>query len=146
MQALDPSASREMRELLFMSGRLDAVLALIDTANEEDPHQVLLDGIPVASEWLYGQRMSGWLSRLEPEASDVLKIAARGQHVRRWMIPRSDYPMDRAGYLKWRTTLYRFHADQLEPLMKTEGYGEAEIQQMRALIEQRSGRSKMVTS
>lgn len=137
MQTLDPSSSREMRELLFMSGRLDAVLALIDAANEEDPHQVLLDGVPVASEWLYGQRMSDWLSRLEPEASDVLKIAARGQHVRRWMIPRSDYPMDRAGYLKWRTTLYRFHADQLEPLMKTEGYGEAEIQQMRALIEKR---------
>ena len=45
--------------------------------------------------------------------------------------------MDRAGYLKWRTTLYRFHADQVEPLMQAEGYTEAEIQRMRGLIEKR---------
>ncbi len=120
-----------------MTGRLEAVLALIDAANDEDPHQVLLDGGSVARERLYGERMSDRLSRLEPEASDVLKIAARGQHVRRWKIPRSDYPMDRAGYLKWRTTLYRFHADQVEPLMQAEGYTEAEIQRMRGLIEKR---------
>ena len=113
-------------------------LASIDAANDEDPHQVSLDGGPVARERLYGERMSGWLSRLEPEASEVLRIAARGQHVRRWKIPRSDFPMDRSGYLKWRTTLYRFHADQLEPMMKAEGYTDAEIQCMRRLIEKRS--------
>lgn len=121
-----------------MCGRLEAVLASIDAANDEDPHQVSLDGGPVARERLYGERMSGWLSRLEPEASEVLRIAARGQHVRRWKIPRSDFPMDRSGYLKWRTTLYRFHADQLEPMMKAEGYTDAEIQCMRRLIEKRS--------
>ena len=121
-----------------MCGRLEAVLASIDAANDEDPHQVSLDGGPVARERLYGERMSGWLSRLEPEASEVLRIAARGQHVRRWKIPRSDFPMDRSGYLKWRTTLYRFHADQLEPMMKAEGYTDTEIQCMRRLIEKRS--------
>ncbi|HAZ41672.1 MAG TPA: DUF4202 domain-containing protein [Methylococcaceae bacterium] len=121
--------------------RLQAVLASIDAANGEDPSLVNVEGRSVARELLYGQRMSGWLSRLEPEASEVLQIAARGQHIRRWVIPRSDYPMDRAGYLKWRTTLYRFHADQLEPLMQEGGYPDMDIQRMRGLVEKRGIKS-----
>lgn len=121
--------------------RLQAVLASIDAANGEDPSLVNEEGRSVARELLYGQRMSGWLSRLEPEASEVLQIAARGQHIRRWVIPRSDYPMDRAGYLKWRTTLYRFHADQLEPLMQEGGYPDMDIQRMRGLVEKRGIKS-----
>jgi hypothetical protein len=121
--------------------RLQAVLASIDAANGEDPSLVNVEGRSVARELLYGQRMSGWLSRLEPEASEVLQIAARGQHIRRWVIPRSDYPMDRAGYFKWRTTLYRFHADQLEPLMQEGGYPDMGIQRMRGLVEKRGIKS-----
>jgi len=121
--------------------RLQAVLASIDAANGEDPSLVNEEGRSVARELLYGQRMSGWLSRLEPEASEVLQIAARGQHIRRWVIPRSDYPMDRAGYFKWRTTLYRFHADQLEPLMQEGGYPDMDIQRMRGLVEKRGIKS-----
>ena len=121
--------------------RLQAVLASIDAANGEDPSLVNVEGRSVARELLYGQRMSGWLSRLEPEASEVLQIAARGQHIRRWVIPRSDYPMDRAGYFKWRTTLYRFHADQLEPLMQEGGYPDMDIQRMRGLVEKRGIKS-----
>jgi len=121
--------------------RLQVVLASIDAANGEDPSLVNVEGRSVAREVLYGQRMSGWLSRLEPEASEVLQIAARGQHIRRWVIPRSDYPMDRAGYLKWRTTLYRFHADQLEPLMQEGGYPDMDIQRMRGLVEKRGIKS-----
>jgi len=124
-------------ERKFMSGQLLAVLASIDAANNEDPHRVQVAGRSVAGELLYGQRMTGWLSRLEPEASEALQIAARGQHVRRWKIPRSDYPLDRAGYLKWRTTLYRFHADQVEPMMRAEDYPDSDIQRVRGLIEKR---------
>jgi hypothetical protein len=129
--------ANDVGEQKHMSGRLQAVLASIDAANDEDPHRVEVAGQSVAAELLYGQRMTGWLSRLEPEASEPLQIAARGQHIRRWKIPRSDYPMDRAGYLKWRTTLYRFHADQVEPLMRTEGYSDSDIQCVRGLIEKR---------
>lgn len=120
-----------------MSGRLQAVLASIDAANDEDPHRVEVAGRSVAGEVLYGQRMTAWLSRVEPEASEALQIAARGQHIRRWKIPRSDYPMDRTGYLKWRTTLYQFHADQLEPLMRAQDYSDSDIQRVRGLIEKR---------
>jgi len=132
-------------DLKLMSDRLLAVLASIDAANDEDPHRVEISGQSVAGERIYGERMTGWLSRLEPKASEALQIAARGQHVRRWKIPRSDYPLDRAGYLKWRTTLYRFHADQVEPLMRAEGYSDSDVQQVRGLIEKRGIKSNPET-
>ena len=124
-----------------MSGRLDEVLRAIDAANGRDPHSVVVDGVGVPRELLYGRRMSDWLSKFQAEASDALHIAARGQHIRRWEIPRSDYPMDRTGYLKWRTTLYRFHADQIAPLMTAAGYDDPEIQRMRGLVEKKGLKS-----
>src|SRR5258707_2492896 len=83
--------------------RFADALARIDAANAQDPH---------GKELLYSQRMSAWLARIAPDASEALKLAARAQHIRRWSIPRSDYPMDRIGYLKWRTTPYKFHAEE----------------------------------
>ena len=79
--------------------RRAAVLAAIDAANAADPH-LDADGRPV--ELVYGERMSAELARLAPDASDHLVIAARGQHVERWKLPREDYPEGRAGYLAWR--------------------------------------------
>ncbi len=57
------------------------------------------------AELLYGQRMSATLARLSPDASEHLRIAARGQHIERWTTPRRSYPEGRAGYLKWRKDL-----------------------------------------
>jgi hypothetical protein len=120
-----------------MVERLQRVLAAIDAANQEDPRSSGLDGQSYPETWLYGQRMSAWLSKRAPEATERLQIAARGQHIRRWEIPRSDYSSDRQGYLRWRTTLYRFHADQLAPLMQREGYLEEDIEAVRVLVEKR---------
>src|SRR4051794_4140627 len=53
-----------------------------DEANAEDPH---------GQELIYAQRMSEWLGRIEPNASEALRLAARSQHIRRWEIPRSKY-------------------------------------------------------
>ena len=33
------------------------------------------------------------LERFAPDASEVLRLAARCQHIQRWKIPRADYPM-----------------------------------------------------
>ena len=87
---------------------LQQVLDAIDTANARDPRQD--DGQPEAL--LYGHRMSAELSRLYPDASDLLQIAARGQHVERWVLARSDYDEGKAGYLKWRRDLATHHAHQ----------------------------------
>jgi hypothetical protein len=81
-----------------------------DEANSADPNTVVVDGKPVPYELFYAQRLTEWVERLSPSASPALLLAARCQHICRWMIPRGSYPMTRAGYLKWRTDLKQFHA------------------------------------
>ena len=100
---------------------LQQVLDAIDTANARDPRQD--DGQPEAL--LYGHRMSAELSRLYPDASDLLQIAARGQHVERWVLARSDYDEGKAGYLKWRRDLATHHANRVGAMMTGAGYGAA---------------------
>ncbi|MEI4485293.1 DUF4202 domain-containing protein [Frigidibacter sp. MR17.14] len=105
--------------------RLAQVLARIDAANDQDPS--LEDGQPANR--LYGERMSAELARLFPEASEVLQICARGQHVERWLLPREDYPEGRAGYLAWRQEQGRRHAARIEEFMADAGYGAEEMAQ-----------------
>ena len=97
-----------------------AVLAAIDAANAADPNSEP-DGRPAAL--VYGERMSEELARRSPDASEHLQIAARGQHVERWKIARTDYPDGRAGYLRWRTDQARAHAERVTGLMADAGYG-----------------------
>lgn len=102
-----------------MSGRLETVLAAIDAANAEDPTGATGE----APALLYGQRMTAELARLHPDASEPLAIAARGQHVERWTIPRDSYPAGREGYLAWRRALGAYHAERVAGLMAEAGYG-----------------------
>lgn len=100
---------------------LARALALIDAANGADPTQ---DGTSPAA-LVYGQRMSAELDRLFPDASDVLRIAARGQHVERWLLPRTEYPEGREGYLAWRREQARRHGLRVAGLMAEAGYDAA---------------------
>lgn len=98
--------------------RLQTALNAIDKANALDPHQT--DGVP--NEFLYGKRMSAEQALLYPDASEPLQIACRGQHIERWLLPRDAYPMDRAGYLAWRTEQGRRHAARVAGIMRDAGY------------------------
>ena len=117
--------------------RLETVIGLIDEANHQDPNLETFEGVAYPREWLYGRRMSACLERFCPEASEALRIAARGQHIRRWEIPRSGYPATREGYLKWRTFLYGFHADQVAGLMRHAGYEADLLERVKTLIQKR---------
>ncbi len=99
--------------------QLAQTLHAIDTANAADP--TLEDGRPAAA--LYGERMTAELARLFPDASEILHIAARGQHVERWLLPRDAYPEGRAGYLDWRREQGRRHAERVAGMMAAAGYG-----------------------
>ena len=114
--------------------RFEAAIARIDAANAEDPNTEEADGVTYPKELLYGQRMTTWLERLAPDASVALQLAARAQHIRRWSIPRSDYPMNRAGYLKWRSHLNRFHAKCAADILREVGYDSATVAAVRSLL------------
>ena len=109
---------------------VDAVLDAIDAANAADPAR---DGDQPAA-LLYGRRMSETLTAFAPDASTHLRIAARGHHIERWSSPRAAYPEGRAGYLRWREELKRFHADRVAGIMAGLGWPQADRDRVAALI------------
>lgn len=113
--------------------RLQAAIAAFDRANSEDPNLEIEGGVAYPREWLDAQRLSAWVERLEPDASEALRLAARCQHLQRWRIPRSAYPDGRVGYLQWRTQLARFHADEAEKILRDAGYGDDVVDAVRRI-------------
>jgi len=88
---------------------LEGCRAAIDLANSYDPRDH--HGVPLAL--AQGRMAEEWVMRLASQASDALRLAARAHHLRRWELPRSDYPTGRAGYLRWRRAQQQRHAQDL---------------------------------
>ena len=114
--------------------RYEAAVARFDAANSEDPNREVFGGQEYPKELLYARRMTEWLERLAPDASESVRLAARSQHLRRWTIPRSEYPMDRRGYLRWRTALKKYHAETAADILREVGYEEETIARVGALL------------
>lgn len=117
-----------------MSLRLESVLAAIDEANARDPTPAEADGKMLARALLYGRRMSAVLADFMPDAPEVLRIAARAQHIERWVIPRASYGQGRIAYLTWRKDLQQHHAKRCGELMRAAGYGDDDIGKVGALL------------
>lgn len=113
-----------------LGATLAATLAAIDAANADDPRRI--DGR--AFETIYAERMSAVLGEIYPDASDLLKIAARAQHLRRWEILRANYPEGRRGYNDWRRACREHHARLAGTLMRDAGYDAAAIDHVGALL------------
>jgi len=126
--------------ILGMS-RFDDAVAKIDAANSLDPNSEEFEGKSYPKELLYGQRMTGWMDKVAPDADEPLKIAARAQHIQRWELPRKDFDEGKKGYHLWRTTLYRIHGDKAAAIMAECGYDEDEIEKTRQLLLRRKLRS-----
>lgn len=104
---------------------------LIDEAHAADPNRAA-DGQP--AELVYGERMDLWVCRLVPDASALLRLAARAQHLERWRVPRSSFPMDKAGYHAWRRSLYTKQAERARELLLQAGVPEAEAAEVATWI------------
>ena len=117
--------------------RLEDAIHRFDAANGEDPNTELVDGKPIPKELIYGQRMSERLSAFAPEAPEAVKLAARAQHIRRWEVPRSSSPEGRAGYLKWRTDLYKRHGEIAGAIMREVGYDDVLVERVQTLLRKR---------
>ena len=111
-----------------------AAIAAFDQANREDPNQEQYQGQAVAKELLYSRRMGEMQERYAPDASEAVKLAVRAQHILRWKIPRKDFPMDRQGYLQWRTKLYKFHAQTAGDLMRAVGYDDEMVGRVMTIV------------
>jgi hypothetical protein len=114
--------------------RLTRALAAIDQANADDPVRLVVDGVEQPKELAHARLMTEWVRRLDPEASDAQLLAARAHHLRRWTLPRHDFPEGRAGYLRWRTTLKRRHAEQVAEILRPLGYDEATVERVQQIV------------
>jgi hypothetical protein len=113
--------------------RFEQALKRFDDENGSDPNLIVVAGTAQARELVYAQCLTDWVLRLCPAASEALRLAARCQHICRWMIPRNSYPMTRAGYLRWREELKLFHAQKSTEILRELGYSEDMIARVRDL-------------
>jgi hypothetical protein len=109
--------------------KFETALLRFDAENSRDPNHE--DSQP--RELLYAQRLTDWVLKLCPDASEELRLAARCQHICRWKIPRDSHPMTRAGYLKWRADLKKFHAQKSGDILLETGYDENVIRRVQDL-------------
>ncbi len=119
---------------MTQAGTIDLqAIRRFDEENGRDPHRVVAEGGSHPRELYYSRKLADWVGRLAPSASRALRLAARCQHLCRWSIPRNSYPMDRAGYLKWRSDLKQFHAQKAGEILKEVGCDPALIAQVQDL-------------
>lgn len=104
-----------------------------DAANAKDPNTVITDGMELPKELVFARRLTDEILALNPEAPVALRLASRCQHIRRWEIPRDTQPMGRAGYLKWRAELKKFHAEKSAEILREVGYDECVIKKVQDL-------------
>jgi len=116
-----------------VSRRAEAIAA-IDAANADDPNRIEVRGERRPKEQAHAELMTEWLDRLDPDATDAQHLAARAHHLRRWTIPRSEYPDGRAGYLRWRTALKKQHAADVASILADVGYDDATIDRTQRLV------------
>lgn len=121
------------RAVVDEADRKSRAIAAFRAANAEDPVTLVVDGVVRPKELVESERLSAWVVRLEPSPSEALELASHCQHLRRWSLPRSDFPEGRLGYLAWRKALARRHADQAADILRSAGYDEALVEQVRRI-------------
>lgn len=114
--------------------KFEKAIAIIDKKNSEDTRYEHFQGQEYPKELLYSQRMTKKLMAFKPDATEELQLAARAQHICRWKIDRNDYDMDRIGYIKWRETLKKMHAEITSDILRQVGYDQAFIDRVSFLI------------
>jgi len=90
----------------------------IDVAHAADPKRTA-DHRP--AELAYADHMERWVATFTPDASPLLRLAARCQHLERWTSARTDYPLDKTGYYAWRRALYVIQAERARTLLLAAG-------------------------
>ncbi|KAK8211369.1 hypothetical protein M8818_003336 [Zalaria obscura] len=118
-----------------MASKFETAAQKIDEAHALDPKKITVDGEEVPYELHYARKMTAYLDKHTPDASDVLRLAIRAQHFRRWEVPRDSYPMTRVGYHAWRTYLKKRQAQLVAPILEECGYDTKDVDRVKALIE-----------
>jgi hypothetical protein len=119
---------------LDRSERFARTLAAIDAANAEDPNRIVARGEERPKELAHAEMVTEWIEKLQPNPSEALCLAARAHHIKRWSVPRSDYPSGLPGYHRWRRALQAFHATETARILEEQGYDSATVARVGDLV------------
>ena len=114
--------------------KLHLAFKAFDEYNSQDPNLTEVEKQSFPENLIYAQRMTDRLMKFQSDASETLQLAARSQHIGRWEIPRSEFPMDRKGYLKWRSQLKIHHASIADGLLSKLDYDVKIIDEVKDLL------------
>lgn len=115
---------------------------LIDAAHATDPS---------GAEQLYADSVEAWAVRflssefpsassrfssllVAPSSEELVRLGARCQHLERFKTPRDSFPEGKAGYLKWRRSLYVIQADRARELLLQAGVEEEQADMVRKWV------------
>ena len=105
----------------------DQARLAIDAAHGADP-KITPEGHP--AELIYADRMEAWVGKLVDDATPLLRLAARCQHLERWSAPRDTFPLDKVGYHAWRRSLYIKQAGRAKAVLIAAGVSEPEADEV----------------
>jgi hypothetical protein len=117
-----------------LNDRYAAAVQAIDDANALDPQQVRVRGAVRPLALVHGWYAVEWVEQLHPAPSELLLLAARAHHLRRWELPRLRYPEGRAGYHQWKRDQRQRHAHDVALILGPAGYSDDEIAQVQAWV------------
>lgn len=129
-----PNALFKKLQMIKDLNKFQQAIAEFDALNAQDPNMEIFQGHTYPKEVLYAQRMSESLMTFKPNASEVLQLAARCQHLCRWEIPRSEHPTGRIGYNQWRNKLKKLHAEKAGAVLRNCGYDQKTIERVQFLV------------
>jgi len=99
----------------------------IDDIHNQDPASEIIDGKEIKPELLYSNRMLAILEKVAPDSSLELKLAAKCQHISRWSIPRTTFPMDKKGYYQWRAAVMEHQLEVTTSVLQESGVDDDSI-------------------
>ncbi len=93
---------------------------------------------------VHGELAAEWVAVLAPSAGDLVLLAARAHHLRRWELPRAQYAAGRAGYLHWKRDQRRRHAADVGELLSEIGFAADDIALVQAMVLRQSAGGQLV--
>lgn len=113
---------------------LQSVLNAIDEVNRQDPNTTTIEGEAIPNEVLYGNYMTECINKYWPNANELLQIAVRAQHIKRWHLKRTEFNKGKAGYYEWRIAQGKFHAQLTKAIMLENNYTEKDAEKTASLL------------
>lgn len=117
-----------------MEHKIREALKRFDDYNRNDPNTFTWQDGTHAQELFLADKLYDWIYKLAPNPSIALQLASKSQHIGRWEISRSSFPMDKNGYLNWRKQLAIHHANLTRTILKDVGFPESTIDQVEQII------------